>query len=409
MYYRLSEHIKKRILGELRRFWSYDPVYRDRLVPNIQGKYSFQQRPCESIVLKSASANAFQLAADNFQGTVHSYCHLTKVENYPGLAIEWVREDARAVIENGGVFPSAPGIYYIEVLEESVNFEGVVANHKVFYVDPVLDVYDEQPTKIDEFNYQLANYPVHSGSLRVFELPGQIEYVEDVNYTVDTDTGIITLVEVLPRGTFLSVDYRYPGSTTGPYVIQDNRANVVAIPGVVLAFGRRSEPGDIMAVVVGERREPVALEYGGRWDMSIDMDITAMDVTAQGEITDRTLMFLHGVARNRLSTEGIEILEVSFGGEGEEIRYDETDEYMYTASISMTVQTDWAIHVPLTPLIRRVSPMTKSDYETMMGKTDDELIDEGEPNRLQMVQNLKLVDIADPFFVGRNKSYEVIK
>lgn len=409
MYYRLSEYIKKRILRELRHFWSYDLVYRDRLVPNIQGKYSFKQRPCESIILKSSSANSFKLSADNFQGTVHSYCHLTKVENYPGLAIEWVREDIRAIIENGGTFPTEPGIYYIEVSEESVNFEGVVSNRKVFYVDALLEVYDEQPTKITDFTYQLANYPLHDGSLRVFELPGQIEYVEDTNFTVDTDTGVITLTNVLPNGTFLSCDYRYPDDTAGPYVIQDNHTNVKAIPGVVLAFGRRSEAGDIMAVIVGERREPVALEYGGRWDLGLDLDVTALDVHAQAEITDRTLMFLQGVAYNRLSTEGIEILEVSFGGEGEEI-YDETaDDYMYTASLSMTIQTDWAIHVPLDPMIRRVSPMTKDDYETMMGMTEDELLDEGVPNRLQMVQNLKLIDIADPFFVGRNKTYEVIK
>ena len=160
---------------------------------------------------------------------------------------------------------------------------------------------------------------------------------------------------------------------------------------------------------MGERREPVALEYGGRWDLNLDLDITAMDVTAQGEITDRTLMFLHGVARNRLSSEGIEITEVSFGGEGEEIYNETSEEYMYTASISMSIQTDWAIHVPLTPMLRRVSPMTKGDYDTMMGMTEDELLDEGVPNRLQMVQNLKLLDISDPFFAGRNKTYEVIK
>ena len=82
---------------------------------------------------------------------------------------------------------------------------------------------------------------------------------------------------------------------------------------MVLAFGRRAYDGDIMAVVVTERREDVAKEFGGRWEMSMDMDIMARDVYAQGEITDRTLMYLYTEARERLSTEGIEITSVSMG------------------------------------------------------------------------------------------------
>jgi len=200
VYNALTESIKKRMIGELRRFWSYDPQYKDDLVPNIQGKYSFQERPCMGIILKGSSANPFSLSADNFQGTVVSYCHLTKVGDNPGLAIEWVREDLRAVNDNNGRFPSPRGIYYIEVREETVTVRGVTGEHKVFYVDPLLETIDEAPVQIDAFQYQLASTPVHEGSLRLYELPGNLSLVENINYTVDYTTGIITLATPLPSG-----------------------------------------------------------------------------------------------------------------------------------------------------------------------------------------------------------------
>ena len=155
MYNRLTEAIKKRIIYELRRFWSYDPVYADDLVPHIQGKYSFRERPCTAIILKGQSANHERLAADNFQGTVVSYVHLSKVGNNPGLALEWVREDGRAIQNNGGVMPSARGIYYIEVLDEQVSLYGVTEERRVFYVDPLLEELDEEPMRLSAFNYQV--------------------------------------------------------------------------------------------------------------------------------------------------------------------------------------------------------------------------------------------------------------
>jgi len=408
VYNFLTENVKKRIIFELRKFWSYDPVYRDDLVPHIQQRYSFRERPCMAIIVKGGSANHFMLSASNFQGTVVSHCHLTKVGDKPGLAIEWVREDTRAIIENRGTFPSPPGIYYIEIRQETVEVAGVVADYKVFYVDPLLDVLDEQPLQLSAFQYQLANAPYHPGSLRLFELPGNIPLVEGVNYTVDATTGIITLINVLPPRISLSADYRYPGETTGPHLIRDNHTHVQAIPGVVLAFGRRGEAGDIMAVIVNDRREEVALEYGGRWDVTLDMDIMAKDLVAQGEITDKTMLYLHGVARNRLASEGIEITQVSMGGEAEEAFDENADDYFYTASISVNLQTDWSIHVPLTGGVRRVSAQTQAQAIAAAGMTDDELI-KHESNNLKLVQDLNLTQIADPFFVGRNKTYEVIK
>ena len=150
-----------------------------------------------------------------------------------------------------------------------------------------------------------------------------------------------------------------------------------------MAFGRRAYAGDIMAVVIGDRREAVAKEFGGRWEMSVDFDVMARDVYAQGEITDRTLMFLYTTARDRLSTEGIEITTASMGGEAEEIFDENGDDYFYTASLSLQVMTDWAIHVPIGRTLTRVEPNTVSESEMVAGLSDEQLVEMGSPNGIQ--------------------------
>ena len=403
----LSESIKKRFIYELRRFWQYDPNYGD-IVRHIQGKYSFRERPQHGIILKNSSASPFQLSADNFQGTVVSYVYIQKVGNFPGLAVEWVREDGRAIQDNGGDFPTARGLYYIAVEQEEVDIGGQPQERLVFYVDPLLEVIDEAPMQVSGLTWQLANTDIHPGSLRLYELPGNIQLYEGENYTVDNDTGLITLTTPLPSGVWLSADYRHPGTSSGPYLIRENHTNVKAIPGVVLAFGRRVAGGDRQVVVIQDRRSPVALEYGGRWEVSLDFDIMARDPVAQGEITDKTLLYLWGVLRNRLSTEGIEITQVNGGGESEEVYDENGDDYFYNASFSVNLLTDWAIHVPLDPAIRAVTPQTVENAAAVATLTGDDLV-ENEETTLQAVDDLRLVSAQDPYFRGRNRNYEVIK
>lgn len=409
MFANLTESLKATMIEVIRFYWAQDPKYRDSLVPNIQGRYSFRERPQEAIILKSQSASPFQLSADHFQGTVLSYCYLMKVYGKRGTTIEWIREDAVAIRANNGVFPSTRGVYYIEVAKEELVVRGVPSDRLVFYVDPLLEVIDETPTVLTPLLSEVSAGSFHPGSLRVYELPGNIPYYDGINYTADPTTGQITLAAPMAPGTYLSVDYRYAGTTTGPFPVPENGANREAIPGVVLAFGRSAYEGDIMAVVVGDRRETVAKEYGGRWEMSMEFDIMARDVYAQGEITDRTLMYLYTEARDRLSSEGIEITSVSMGGEAEEI-YDETgDDYFYTASLSLSILTDWAIHVPLPITLTRAIPHTVTQDKAVAGLGEDALLEMGDPNGLTVVTDLNLVSVRDPWFLGRTKTYDVIR
>jgi hypothetical protein len=409
VYNRLTEAIKKRLILELRRFWSYDPNYRDELVKHIQGRYAFRERPQLGIIVKGGASSPVQLSADNFQGTISAYAYLQKVGNHPGLAVEWVTDDHRTIASiGGGIMPSPRGVYYIAIEQEEVDIGGQPQNRLVFYVDPLLEIVDETPMQMDALTWQLANTEVHPGSLRIYELPGNIKLYEGANYTVDYTTGEIILTEPLPGGVWLSADYRTPGVSTGPFLIRENHTNVKAIPGVVLAFGRRVEGGDRVSVVVQDRRSPVALEYGGRWELNFDLDVMARDVVAQGEICDKTMIYLWGVARNRLSEEGIEITTVNFSGEAEEIYDDNGDDYFYTGSISLTLQSDWAIHVPLGPTIERITPQTVAQATAAANLADDALVAE-EEGGLQVVEDINLLQSVDPFFRGRNRHYEVIK
>ena len=67
------------------------------------------------------------------------------------------------------------------------------------------------------------------------------------------------------------------------------------------------------------------------------------------EIADQTAMHLWANVRSRLIDQGIDIQDVSMGGESEEIRDETADDYFYNSSISMTIQADWEMHVPLVP------------------------------------------------------------
>ncbi len=409
MFSNLTEFIKSRLIQEIKYFWSRDPNYANTLVPNIQGRFSFAERPQQAIVLKGGSANPFQFSSDHYQGMLISYCHLTKVYGQNGTSIEWVRENSVDIRRNNGEFPSPPGVYYVEIRKEVIQVKGEPSERLVFYVDPLLEVIDERAIKLDYVTYEVAAGSFHPGSLRVYEMPGNLEYYEGVNYTSDPSTGRITVLSPLSSNTYLSVDYRHPGTSVGPFPVPENGSNVEAIPGVVIAFGRRSFEGDIMAIVIGERREEVAKEYGGRWEMSIDLDIMARDLYAQGEITDRTLMFLYTEARERLSGEGINITEASAGGEAEET-YDETgDDYYFTSSISVSVVTEWTMHVPVGYKFSRVSPNTYGQLESVAGMTDAEIAEFGTPSNLFVSDNLGLVKVRDPWFIGRSKNFEMIR
>jgi len=353
MYYYLLQALKRRLVLELKDSFANHPIY-EKVAPYIQNRYAFEERPQFGIVVKGSSANKVQLSADNFIGVVMSHVMLAYV-GAPAHPLEWVTEDLACVKKNGGKMPIPPGIYYIEILEvpDSAQTEGE------FMVDPLLTVNDEPVLRFEsgvESEAQLQQKPVE-GTLRLWE-NRRFRLVEGEHYRVDYNTGAIELLHRSPKGSILTADYRYAVASVGPVKFQWNTADFTTLRGVVLAFGKRARKGDKVAVVVYEDRVETAKAYGGRFDASFDLDAIARDPMQMEEIADLTVMYLWGQKRDDLSAEGIEITDISIGGEAEEI-YDETgDDYFYNASLSLQMQADWEIHIPLPLTVSQVTATT---------------------------------------------------
>lgn len=393
MYNNIANVVKRRLIRELQDSFSRHPRY-SKIVPFIQNKFSYEEVPQFSIVVKGSSSTKQQLASDNFVGTVISYCQLARVSNKSGQAVEWIREDTQALRENNGVFQSPPGLYYIDLIEDDQ-----------FMVDPLLQVKNKvvfETVTGTETGFFLPHAPIFPNSFFLFR-DDRVLLVSGVHYSIDLDTGEITFLIAFPINTVFRASYFYPVASRGPFQIRQNTFDNKAIPGVVLAFGRRNEKGDKQAVFVSDVRQNCVHEYGGHWEMSFSFDVAARDPLQQEEITDYILMTLWGEKKNRLELEGITLLDISFGGEAEE-EYDETTgELWFTASLDVSFQTDWSIHVPI-PFTISMVDFLPSGYNqaSFAGLTDQEAAD--------VSSSLRVVPVTSPFLpkAGRLFDFERI-
>lgn len=391
MFYNLVNSLKRRIILELQDSFSRHPIY-EKIAPNIQNKYSFEQRPQFGIVVKGSSANKVQLSADNFKGTVHSHVMLGYV-GAPTYPLEWVREDLKAIEANGGYMPTMPGVYYMEILTAPTT-----PNEPGTYVlDPLVTVPDEPVLHFQsgiEREAQLQNLPVPK-TFRLW-LNRRILLAEGTDYTVDYATGEIRFLARFDPGSMVTASYRYAVPSIGPIDWYWNTADFKTLPGVVMAFGKRAKEGDKVAIVVHPERSPVANAYGGRFDVSLDLDVITTDPNQMEEIADLAVLYLWGDKRSALSFDGIEVVDVSMGGEAEDTYDEQAELFYYTASLSVQLQAEWEIHIPLSLTISRVTP----------GGAPPGLSGANAPP-LQIATSDLLFQTV-PINVGRNNSFERI-
>jgi hypothetical protein len=398
MYYYLVSSLKRRLIYELKDSFGRHPLY-SKLVPFIQNKYAFEERPQFGIVVKGSSANKVSLSGDNFLGTVQSHVMLAHV-GQPVFPLEWVREDLRAVQANNDIFPTLPGVYYIEILSVPTN----PSEFGTFVVDPLLTSTDEAVLRFQsgiEREGQLQQKPVQ-GTLRMWE-NRRFQLREGIDYRVDYSDGAIEFLNRFPPNSVVTADYRYAIPSLGPVQFQWNTPDVKTLPGVVLAFGKRASVGDKVAIVVYPDRVDTANAFGGKFEASFDLDvIVANDATQMEEVVDLVIMYLWGQKKGQLELEGIEIVDISIGGEAEDV-YDETaDIYYYNASVSVQLRADWEIHVPLPLTISRVTPTTKDmdQSATLGGK--------GSPTSIVGEGPTSLYFATVPVLAGRNNNFERI-
>lgn len=405
MYFNLSSKLTRALIQELRHFFSFYPDMRsknpeDDLVSNIKSKYSFGERGSRYIVVRaSGSSQHIPLSADDFRNYSISYAGLRPVPGYPGTSIEWVGENALAIQQNGGMFPSPPGFYYIRMCEfVQSSPEDKTPDYWTFRVDPIYTVNGETVFRVTDVEYQLERGAFYSGALRLYRMPGNILLQESVNYEADPKTGVIMLHSPLGDDEFLSADYRVQGETLGTqFIAQRNRSNTQAIPGLFLAFGQRIAENDTLMIEVTESREIQAYEFGGRWETSIDVEVVAKDLDTQREILETALIFLRSQLRSRWSSEGIEIMQVNAGGESEEI-YDQND-YFYRGTITLSIETEWTVWVPTAGRILRFETASQSP-DVLAGLSDEEISQIEDGIRI----GRRFTDFQDPFFNAKRGS-----
>jgi hypothetical protein len=398
VYYYLIASLKRRLIHELKDSFSRHPLY-SKITPFIQNKYAFDERPQFGIVVKGSSANKVALSGDNFLGTVESHVMLAYL-GQPVFPLEWIREDARAIKANNDVFPTLPGIYYIEILTAPTNPQ----EHGTFVVDPLLTATDEDVLRFQtgierEASLQQAPAP---GTLRLWE-NRRFMLREGVDYRVNYENGHIEFLTRLNINSIVTADYRYPIASIGPVQFQWNTPDVETIPGVVLAFGKRGKVGDKVAVVIYPDRVDAANAFGGKFEASFDLDvIVANDASQMEEIVDLAIMYLWGQKKSALEFEGIEIVDISIGGEAEDTYDEAADTFYYNASISIQLRADWEIHVPLPLTISRVTPTTQTmDARASLGDKNlqSTIVGDG-PNSLFFA--------TVPVLAGRNNAFERI-
>lgn len=397
IYYYLVSSLKRRLVLELQESFSRHPVYL-KAVPFIQNKYAFDERPQFGIVVKGSSANKVQLSSENFVGVVQSHVMLAYLDK-PAYLLEWIKEDLPCIQNNNEVMPTPPGVYYIECLTAPTD----PGERGTFVIDPLLTVTDEPLLSIRsgiETEAQLQDSPVE-GTLRIWE-DRRILLLEGHDYSVDYQTRVVTFNTRFNPNSILTADYRFAAPSIGPIEWRWNVADTDTLKGVVLAFGKRGKPGDKQAIVVYEDRVDAANAFGGRFEATFDLDVIAQDPIQMEEMADYTVMSLWGEKRAALSFEGLEILDVSMGGEAEET-YDETgDLYYYNASLSVQVQADWEILIPLPFTVSKVAAATRQAEESVNADR------QGGASSIVALPSAGLFFATVPVIVGRNSNYEKI-
>jgi len=386
MYFNLVGALKRRVILELKDSFSNHPVY-NKIVPFIENRFAFDERPQYGIVVKGSSTNKVSLAADNYMGTIESHVMLAYV-GQPEYPIEWVREDSRAVRASGGKMPVPPGVYLIEILTAPT----VVGEAGHYAMDPMYTVLDRLLSVVRSGilqEAQLEHVPLNH-TLRLYA-NGNFQLKEGLDYTVDYTTGSVEFLTSLPQGTQVTADYRWAGTSIGPIEFFWNQADWKTLPGAVLAFGKRSRAGQKVAVVVYQDRVDSAQAFGGKFEVSFDFDVIARDPVQMEEIADLVTMYLISDKKSRLEFEGIEILDISMGSEGEEIADETGENFFYQASMSLQLRADWEVHVPLPLVISRV----------------DSASDSNNPSGIQAIAS-EVFFQTHPVFEGRNDDYERI-
>lgn len=351
---------KKRLIEELRGILYAHPKYRADS-QNVQNKYAFSQRPQRGIIVNNASADRVRLSADNYVGRLSSFVMQAMVDGKPGTSVEWVMEN-KPLLERYSpsreIFPSPPGAYVLTVLTVPDDARQVPGT---FSMEPVLTAPDELLLVFGS-EAQLSRENIYPRAIRLW-VDGKRPLVLGVDYEVDYPSGLITFLKPVPSGMQIYADYRYVLPTQVPVYYKTDVADYDTIPGAIIAFGDRHEAGDKTAVVVGQTRTDTAEVYGGKFEVSFELVVFSKDPEDREKFSDYVVASVLE-RQNQLGFDGLELLDISPGGESEEIYVSEVDDYYYDGAVSVGIRVDWEVYVPLPVEVFRVETVSKDEEQS---------------------------------------------
>lgn len=331
---------------------------------------------------------------------LHSFVQLSTYKNAPGTTIEWVRENSaylRKLSSKSDIFPTIPGAYLIEIKkipDESRQIPGE------FTVDPILTVVQEPLitfTTSQDKEAQLSHPGAYPGSLQLW-LDGRHALIEGTDYTIDYDTGEIVFLQDVTTGDIIYADYRYTTPKQGPFNFRLEQFDVTAIPGAVLAFGDRAEKGDQQVVVVSDTRVETARIFGGKFETNFELLVFSRDSEDRGKMSDFVITQILEI-QNIMGFEGLELLDISPGGESEEVYNAVIDDYYYDSPVSVSFRVDWETHVPLPLNISRASIVSKEQEQKVGYLSSEAVVDLIRTGRMSEIVGISTV-------VGRDVGYE---
>ena len=95
MYQNMLFALKKRMLDEVEQAYNHHPSYSEKV--KIYHKFPYEQRVQYGVILRNTNASQIRMSADNYMADISSHVRLARVDNDPGLSIEWVRENSLAI------------------------------------------------------------------------------------------------------------------------------------------------------------------------------------------------------------------------------------------------------------------------------------------------------------------------
>ena len=91
MFNNMLYAVKRRMIDEVEGAFHEHPAFTEKV--RVYNKFPYEERVQYGVVLSNTSASQLRLSADNYLTDLYSHVRLARETNYPGLSIEWVREN----------------------------------------------------------------------------------------------------------------------------------------------------------------------------------------------------------------------------------------------------------------------------------------------------------------------------